>query len=79
MKFHEKENKENNQSFSPHDEDSKCDNFWEKKTDHPDFNVGSDVDKENDGKKISDIKATVPTKGSLILKVGKRKFKKIVF
>src|SRR3989338_2953862 len=32
-----------------------------------------------DGKKISDIKATVPTKGSLILKVGKRKFKKIVF
>ena len=32
-----------------------------------------------DGKKISDIKVTVPTKGSLILKVGKRKFKKIVF
>ncbi len=32
-----------------------------------------------DGKKISNIKATIPAKGSCILKVGKRKFKKIVF
>lgn len=32
-----------------------------------------------DGKKISEIKAALPAKGSVILKVGKRKFKKIVF
>lgn len=32
-----------------------------------------------DGKKVSEIKAALPAKGSLILKVGKRKFKKIVF
>ena len=32
-----------------------------------------------DGKKIGEIKATLPAKGSFILKVGKRKFKKIVF
>ena len=32
-----------------------------------------------DGKKISDIKAPVLAKGSLVLRVGKRKFKKIIF
>src|SRR3989338_4981876 len=32
-----------------------------------------------DGKKIGEIKATLPAKGSFILTVGKRKFKKIVF
>src|SRR3989338_5251728 len=32
-----------------------------------------------DGKKISEMRAMVPTQGSIILKVGKRKFKKIIF